>query len=69
MPRQPAHDVEMGVGPKRERVAPVAEQSEPFGVAHDDVELVAVNDEIAASVGGDMDGVRSMATPPKRKPQ
>ncbi len=47
----------MGVGPKRELVAPVAEQSEPFGVAHHDVELVAVDDEIAPAVGSDMDDV------------
>ena len=47
----------MGVRPQRQLVAPVAEQGEPFGVAHDDVELVAVNDEIAPAVGADMDDV------------
>src|SRR5581483_278176 len=49
--------VEMGVGPQRELVAPIAEQSEPLGVAHHDVELVAVNDKVAPTVGADMDGV------------
>ena len=47
----------MGVGPERQHVAPVAEQREPFGVAHDDVELVAMHDEVAPAVGADMDGV------------
>lgn len=45
----------MGIRPKCQPVAPIAEQSDPFGVAHDDVELVAMHDEIAATVGTDVD--------------
>src|SRR4029079_1382401 len=47
----------MSVGPERQHVAPVAEQSEPFGVAHDDVELVAMHDEVAPAVGANVDDV------------
>ena len=47
----------MGVGPQRHHVAPVAEQREPFGIAHHNVELVAMHDEVAPAVGADMDGV------------
>ena len=37
--------VEPGVEPQRTRVGPVAEDGEPRGVAHDAVELVAVDDQ------------------------
>ena len=47
----------MGVGPERQHVAPIAEQGEPFGIAHDDVELIAMHDEVAPTVGADMDDV------------
>src|SRR5665647_643077 len=47
----------MRVRPKRELVTPVAEKGEPFGIAHHDVELIAVHDEITPAVGTDMDGV------------
>src|SRR5215468_4777267 len=47
----------MRVSPKRELVAPVAEEREPFRVAHHDVEFVAMHNEIAPAIGADMDGV------------
>ena len=39
------------VHPQRQLVAAVAEEGEPPGIAHDDVELVAVHDEVALAVG------------------
>src|SRR6476646_7336577 len=47
----------MGVRPQRELVAPIAEQSEPFGIAHYHVKFVAVNDEVAPAVRADMHNV------------
>ena len=54
---QAADAVEMRVDEQRRLIGPVAEEREPFGVAHDDVELVAMHDEKAPPVGGDMDRV------------
>ena len=63
-----ANGVEMGVGPQRKRVAPIAEQREPFGVADDDVEFIAVHDEIAAPVGSLMDRLALDGDAPEPRP-
>ena len=57
--KQAAHRVEMGVDEDREIVGPVAEEREPFGMAHDDVEFVAVHDEEVAAVGSGVGDVAS----------
>ncbi len=49
--------VDGGVDGKRRLVGPVADEGQPTGVAHHAVELVAVQDQQAASIGGDMDGL------------
>ncbi len=46
-----ADEVQRMVHPQRQLVAAVAEEGEPLGIAHDDVELVAVDDEVALAVG------------------
>ena len=53
----------------RDLVGLLAEQGEPAGVADDDVELVAMDDEEPPAVGGDVDRPRSTtSTPPKCVP-
>src|SRR5271165_5269746 len=47
----------MGVDEEREVVRPVAKKSEPLRVADDDIEFVAMNDEIALAVGCGMNGL------------
>src|SRR5271170_4874736 len=49
--QRPPRGVEMGVDEQREIVGPVAEEGEPLRVADDDVEFVAVDDEVALAVG------------------
>src|SRR5262245_31408857 len=54
---EPAADnVQRGVAPDRDVIGLVAEQREPAGVANHDVEQVAMNDQIALAVGGDVNG-------------
>ena len=48
---------ERAVGPQRQLVAAVAEEGQPLGIAHDDIELVAVDHEIAPPVGGGVHGL------------
>lgn len=50
-----AHLVDDGVAGERGRVGPVAHQREPFGVAHDEVEQIAMDHEQALAVGGLVD--------------
>ena len=56
-PELAPHRIEPPVGPDGEIVGVVAEEGEPFGVADDDVELVAVHDEITFAVRRRVDGV------------
>jgi hypothetical protein len=43
------------VEPQRHVVGPVAQEREPLGVAHDAVELIAMQDQIALAVGALVD--------------
>ncbi len=52
-----AQDVEEPVGGEREVVGLVAEQRQPARLRHDEIEDVAVHDEIALAVGGLVHGV------------
>src|SRR6202035_3550600 len=45
----------MGVDEQSEIVGPVAEKREPLRMTHHDVEFVAMNDEVALTVGRGMD--------------
>ena len=48
---EPTSDgVEMGVDEDREIVGPVAEEGEPFGMTHDQIEFIAVHDKINLAV-------------------
>src|SRR5215475_9770942 len=49
--------IEIGVDEDREIVGIAAEEREPARVANDHDEQVAVNDEVALAVGGDVDGI------------
>ena len=52
-----AHHVEIGVGPQRGLVGPVAEKRQPARMPHHDVEFVAMGDEGAFAIRGCVDGV------------
>lgn len=54
---KPACPIERRIERKRDFVRPVAEKREPARIADDDVELVAVQDEILLSLRGLVDGV------------
>ena len=56
-PQLAADPVEGGVDGQRRRIGPVAGKGQPFGVPDHAVELVAVQDQQAAAVGGDVDGL------------
>ena len=47
--------VEISVQEERQVIGPITEKGEPFGIAHDDVEFVAMDDQEAPSVGRRMD--------------
>lgn len=46
---------EVGVEPQRGDIAPISEKGQPFGIAHDEVELVSVHDQVALPIGPGMD--------------
>lgn len=47
-----AQDVEINIQPKRGFVGPIAKQGEPLGIAHNDIELIAVKDQIFPAIRG-----------------
>ena len=55
-PEAAAHPVDDDVDAQREAIGPVADMGEPLGVRDDDVELVAVNDEIGLALRGGVHG-------------
>lgn len=54
----PAHGVDGGVEPQQQAVGAVSQKGEPAGVKHHAVELVAVQHQKAAAIGGFVKGVR-----------
>src|SRR3954452_22622659 len=56
-PERTPDRVEIGVEPDRQIVGVVAQKREPAGVANDDVEKVAVDDQIALAARAHVDGI------------
>src|SRR5262249_26091593 len=57
----------MRVDEQGEIVGPVAEEGEPLRMAHDDVEFVAMNDEVALAVGRGVNCLPLDLDPAKRQ--